>query len=90
MIATEPSMLDHPLLRKAVLALWVFSVAGVVYLSLLPGVELPVNFWNSDKVGHFLAYGWLGALPLLAFARRDLARTVAYAMALPTLKASWA
>jgi VanZ family protein len=67
-------------LRRIVLVTWLVSAGIIAYLSLLPGIELPVTFWNADKVYHFLAYGWLGALPLWAFARRDLGRAMAYAM----------
>ena len=50
-------------------ALWFSSIGGVVILSLQPGVELPVNFWNADKLGHLLAYLWLALLPALIFRR---------------------
>jgi len=73
-------MLRAIVLRRAVLALWIFSVASVCYLSLLPGLDLPFQFWNADKVYHMLAYAWLGFLPLFAFARGDLARNMAYCM----------
>ena len=45
--------------------LWIFSIAGVVILSLKPGVELPVGFWNADKLAHLCAYLWLALLPAL-------------------------
>ena len=68
------------LFRRAVLAVWIFSVASTIYLSLLPGLELPFTFWSADKVYHMLCYAWLGALPLVAFAKGDTARNVAYCM----------
>ena len=68
------------LFRRAVLAVWLFSVASTIYLSLLPGVEQPFSFWNSDKVYHMLCYAWIGALPLFAFAKEETARNVAYCM----------
>jgi VanZ family protein len=45
--------------------LWFFSIAGVVMGSLKPGVELPVSFWNADKLVHLFAYLWLALLPAL-------------------------
>ncbi|MFP5259119.1 MAG: VanZ family protein [Acidobacteriota bacterium] len=68
------------LFRRAMLAVWIFSVASTIYLSLLPGLELPFQFWSADKVYHMLCYAWLGALPLVAFAKGDTARNVAYCM----------
>ncbi|MYL82433.1 hypothetical protein GTA51_04680 [Desulfovibrio aerotolerans] len=68
------------LFRRAVMAVWLFSIASTVYLSLLPGLELPVKFWNADKVYHLLCYAWLGALPLVAFAKGETARNAAYCM----------
>ena len=41
----------------------------VVYLSLLPKIEIPCAFDNADKVYHMLAYLWLSALPFFAFLR---------------------
>ena len=62
------------------MAVWLVSVAGTIALSLKPGLELPLGFWNSDKLLHCLAYAWLGALPLLAFVRHDRGRAAAYCM----------
>ena len=45
--------------------LWLFSITGVVMGSLKPGVELPVGFWNADKLVHLFAYLWLALLPAL-------------------------
>ena len=47
--------------------LWISSIILVVFLSLLPKLEIPLEFRESDKVAHFLAYLWLGALPFFAF-----------------------
>ncbi|MHC1791871.1 VanZ family protein [Solidesulfovibrio sp.] len=73
-------MLNSLLFRRAMLAVWICSVAATIYLSLLPGLELPVKFWSADKVLHLLGYAWLGALPLFALATGDTARRVAYCM----------
>ena len=73
-------MLRIVLFRRAVMAVWLFSIASTVYLSLLPGLELPFNFWSADKVYHLLCYAWLGALPLVAFAKGETARNAAYCM----------
>ena len=40
--------------------LWCLGIAGLVVLSLMPGPPMP-DFEDSDKVGHFLAYGLLAA-----------------------------
>ena len=69
-----------PNMRRIVLAGWCLSVAGASYLSLLPGVELPGNFWNADKLYHMLAYAWLGGLPVWCIANPARGRAVAYAM----------
>lgn len=73
-------MLESKAFHRLAMAVWLFSVASVCYLSLLPGVELPVNFWNADKVYHLIGYAWLGFLPLFAFARGETARNAAYLM----------
>ncbi len=66
--------------RRAFLTLWLASVAATVYVSLLPRLELPVDFWNADKLYHMAAYAWLGGLPLWAFASGNRARAAAYCM----------
>lgn len=73
-------MLTSVLFRRFVLVVWVCSVAATIYLSLLPGLELPVKFWSADKVLHLVGYAWLGVLPLFAFVRGDTARNVAYCL----------
>lgn len=82
-------MTTSPLFRKAVLAVWLVSVAGTVYVSLLPRLELPLNFWNADKLYHAATYAWLGGLPLWAFARGERARGAAYAMILLGCLLEW-
>lgn len=56
--------------RSILVPAWVLSILAVIYLSLQPGVDVPAPFYQSDKVGHYIAYGWLGLLPALAFASR--------------------
>jgi VanZ family protein len=73
-------MASQVFFRRFVLVVWLVSLIGAIVLSLKPGVELPVQFWNADKVYHCLAYAWLGGLPLLAFVRPDRARAAAYCM----------
>lgn len=58
-------------LQKTFLITWLGSIILTCILSLLPTVEAPVTFWNSDKVYHFLFYAWLSSLPFLAF-RKNL------------------
>ena len=73
-------MLESKAFQRLAMAAWLCSVAATCYLSLLPGLELPAKFWNADKVFHLLGYGWLGFLPLFAFARGETARNAAYLM----------
>ena len=40
--------------------LWCLAIAAVVVLSLMPAPPMP-DVENSDKIGHFLAYGTLAA-----------------------------
>lgn len=46
---------------------WWLSLAAVVFFSLKPRVELPLDFWQADKVYHLLGYGWLATLPHWCF-----------------------
>jgi VanZ family protein len=52
-------------LSPLIYVLWIISIAGVVIGSLQPGTELPVDFWNADKLAHLFAYLWLALLPAL-------------------------
>ena len=65
--------------RTAILV-WGVSVGVISYLSLIPQVEVPVNFWNADKAYHCVAYGWLGLLSVMGFATRRSAVTAGLAM----------
>jgi VanZ family protein len=49
---------------------WTISICTVCYFSLLPELELPIDFWNADKVYHMIAYAWLALLPMLRFRTR--------------------
>lgn len=63
--------LSQPLIRRCVLLLWLASTVVVICLSLSPGLELPYDFSNADKVYHMLAYLWLSALPFFAFSKTE-------------------
>ncbi len=63
--------------------LWGLSVAGVVFLSLRPGADFPLSFWNADKLGHFLAYLWLALLPALVI--QSLIRMILLSLLLVSL-----
>ncbi|MDD3249620.1 MAG: VanZ family protein [Smithellaceae bacterium] len=65
-----------------ILFLWGVSVCSVVFLSLVPRVELPVDFRNADKVYHCAAYSWLALLPVMGFADRRIALFAALSMIL--------
>ena len=53
--------------RILALVIWACSLAAVVVLSLLPGPGTPPPFPHVDKLGHLLAYAWLGLLPWWVF-----------------------
>jgi VanZ family protein len=63
-------MISKKLWPRMVTLLWVISISAVCYFSLVPGLELPVDFWNADKVYHIIAYAWLALLPMLRFRTR--------------------
>lgn len=63
-------MLRTPAARRIASLVWALSIVAIVWLSLRPNVSLPVTFWNADKVYHFLAYAWLGALAIWSVPRR--------------------
>lgn len=65
---------------KLFLTLWLVSMGAVVWGSLQPGVELPSQFWNADKVYHLFAYAWLALLPFAVFRDRGAALGTALAM----------
>jgi len=65
---------------RPILFLWGVSICAVILLSLVPRVELPVDFWNADKVYHFAAYAWLALLPVIGFADRRTALCAAFTM----------
>jgi len=48
---------------------WFLSIILVSYLSLIPRIQIPYEFSGADKLGHFLAYLWLGILPFFGFSR---------------------
>ena len=61
---------------------WFLSIILVSYLSLTPHIQIPYEFNGADKLGHFLAYLWLGILPFFGFARLRVAFTGALLMIL--------
>ena len=78
-IQPEHKMKFHPSSR-VILILWCISILIVVYYSLVPQVEFPVNFWSADKAYHCAAYSWLAVLPMTGFAARRPAMTAALSM----------
>ncbi|MFW6323631.1 MAG: VanZ family protein [Desulfovibrionales bacterium] len=48
-------------------AVWLLSIAVVVFLSLDPNPGIETSFSYQDKVHHFLAYFWLAFLPYCSF-----------------------
>lgn len=64
----------------SVLVVWAVSVGAVCYYSLIPHLELPVDFWNADKLYHFAAYAWLATLPMVGLRTRKVAVATALSM----------
>jgi len=62
--------------------LWCISICIVTYLSLIPRVEFPVDFWNADKAYHCAAYAWLALLPMMSFPILRTALSAALSMIL--------
>jgi VanZ family protein len=62
--------------------IWAVSVCSVIFLSLVPKVEFPVEFWNADKLYHFIAYCWLSILPIVGYSDRKFALKASLSMIL--------
>ncbi|MFH2045200.1 MAG: VanZ family protein [Pseudomonadota bacterium] len=61
---------------------WISSIGIVIYFSLIPNVEFPVDFWQVDKLYHFFSYSWLSVLPMIAYSNRKFALTASFSMIL--------
>ncbi|MBA3035963.1 MAG: hypothetical protein FP814_05655 [Desulfobacterium sp.] len=61
---------------------WISSIGVVIYYSLVPRVEFPVDFWQADKLYHFISYSWLSALPMVAYSDRKISLTASLSMIL--------
>lgn len=66
-------MISKKLWPRMITSLWMISISAVCYFSLVPGPELPVDFWNADKVYHAISYAWLAILPMIGFRVRKAA-----------------
>lgn len=62
--------------------IWAVSVCFVIYFSLVPKVEFPVDFWNADKLYHLIAYCWLSILPMVGYSERNFALKASLSMIL--------
>ena len=60
--------------------IWIGSIGLVIYYSLIPRVEFPVDFWQADKLYHFFSYGWLSVLPMIAYSDKKFALTASFSM----------
>jgi hypothetical protein len=67
---------------NVILLIWIISMAFVSYLSLVPRVEFPLEFWSADLLYHALAYAWLSVLPFFVFMRVRTAQAGALMMIL--------
>jgi VanZ family protein len=68
------------MIKWTVRTAWFVSIILVVYLSLMPRIEIPYPFMGTDKVGHFLAYAWLAILPFFGFEGMRVSHTGALLM----------
>ena len=66
--------------RSVLRVTWLLSIFLISYLYLLPKMDIPYSFSGADKLGHFLAYLWLGALPFLSFIHMKRALAAAVSM----------
>jgi len=76
----EPGSMGRTHWPWAISWVWTISICTVCYFSLLPELELPIDFWNADKVYHIIAYAWLALLPMLRFRTRKGAVLAACSM----------
>ncbi|MBU0544454.1 MAG: VanZ family protein [Proteobacteria bacterium] len=60
--------------------IWAVSAGVVIFCSLVPRVEFPVDFWQADKVYHLIAYCWLSILPLVGYSERKIALKASLSM----------
>jgi VanZ family protein len=65
---------------KSISVVWAGSICFVIFYSLTPRVEFPVDFWEADKFYHFIAYGWLSILPMTGYSQRKLAVNASLSM----------
>ncbi len=68
--------------KQVILCLWGLSMATISYVSLVPRLDVPMDFWNADKFYHFLAYGWLAIQPPLGFTKNKTAVMASLSMIL--------
>jgi len=62
--------------------IWAVSAGVVIFYSLVPRVEFPVDFWQADKFYHLIAYCWLSILPLVGYSERKFALKASLSMIL--------
>lgn len=60
--------------------IWAVSAGVVIFCSLVPRVEFPVDFWQADKFYHLIAYCWLSILPLVGYSERKIALKASLSM----------
>jgi glycopeptide antibiotics resistance protein len=67
---------------KFISVIWIGSICIVSFYSLIPRVEFPIDFWQADKVYHFIAYSWLAILPMIGYKKRRFAAAASFSMIL--------
>ena len=73
-----------------IISVWTLSIIVVTYLSFIPRIEFPVQFWGADKVYHLITYGWLGFLPIMGFEKRRIGMIGALSIILLGIGLEWA
>jgi VanZ family protein len=69
---------------------WIVSIFLVIFFSLKPSLDLPSEFWNSDKLYHTGMYCWLAILPFLGFSSKRKSSLAAGSMILLGLSLEFA
>ena len=59
--------------KKSCLTIWGISILYVIYESVVPRPDFPIDFSFADKFYHGLAYLWLAVLPAVGYGTRTAA-----------------
>jgi VanZ family protein len=71
------------IMKKFIFFVWLLSALYVIYASVIPSPEYPLDFTFADKFYHAMAYFWLTILPVIGFENRQSAfRSMLFAILL--------